>query len=196
MCAAAREWSSHLHPGSAHRRSQLLRRRFTWRSDNRLENWGRKKKGWKTGLGEMTATPAEINTSADLVLGNGDILLVWAVFGGLSFSSVHCFGELVCTRFSIMLFSNISSTISMWQHVSHQPPTEAWCPKGSNQAPCDSRCLDFLPPPTKLSRNPFTGTHHCKVAGDRPGDSWRHSSGQIMSSHRPGMGHQMCVHVD
>lgn len=56
---------------------------------------------------------------------NWKLRLVLAVFGGLRFTWVHCFGELVCSRFSIVLFSNISSTISMCQHVSHQPPTEA-----------------------------------------------------------------------
>lgn len=68
--------------------------------------------------------------------------------------------------------------------------------RSKNNAPCVSCFLLLCFPPTQASLQPIhlnPASQSDTVARDRLGNLWRCSSGKIMSSHRPEIGHRVCV---
>lgn len=104
--------------------------------------------------------------------------------------------------FSILTFYNWSMPVP---NILKSPANESSNPPRTHHVlpyrpKCDAlrvnRCLASLSPHTKVSLHPtyLNPTSQIDtVAGDRPGNSWHHSSGKIMSSHRPEIGRRVCV---
>ena len=104
--------------------------------------------------------------------------------------------------FSITTFYNWSMPVpNILKSPANESPKNPhghtmWYPKDLNRVLCVSRCLVFLSTATQASLHPTYlnwTSQSDTVAGDRPGNSWHHSSGKIMSSQRLEIGRQACV---